>query len=91
MNTDDKLSFIFGRRSIREYQSAPVPDELVTDLLRAAMAAPSRARRIPGVSWWCETAHLEVDRRGLANGKMLAHAPVGIAVCAIWARLTPAS
>jgi len=56
MNTDDKMSFIFGRRSIREYQSAPVPDERVTISCVQPWRRRRRARRIPGVSWWCETA-----------------------------------
>ena len=38
MNTFDA---IFGRRSIRKYTPQPVPEELVTELLQAAMAAPS--------------------------------------------------
>ena len=84
MNTpsEEKLSFIFGRRSIREYQDAPVSDELVTDLLRAAMAAPSACAKDP---WRFvvvrKRATLNLIADALPNGKMLAHAPVGIAVC----------
>jgi nitroreductase len=37
----DTLSAIFTRRSIRKYTAAPVSDETVKILLRAAMAAPS--------------------------------------------------
>src|ERR1700690_1391807 len=84
MNTpwDGKLSFIFGRRSIRRYQDAPVSDELVGDLLRAAMAAPSACAKDP---WRFvvvrNRATLNLIADALPNGKMLAHAPVGIAVC----------
>ena len=82
MNTDEKLSFIYGRRSIRKYKSAPVSDELVTDLLRAARAAPSACAKDP---WRFvvvrKGATLSLLAEALPNGKMLAHAPVGIAVC----------
>ena len=37
----DAIDAIFSRRSIRKYSAETVPEELVTDLLRAAMAAPS--------------------------------------------------
>jgi len=37
----DALAFIQKRRSIRAYKDAPVTDEQVETLLRAAMAAPS--------------------------------------------------
>lgn len=39
--TDDRLSWIMKRRSIRTYTDAPVSDEQVDHMLRAAMAAPS--------------------------------------------------
>ena len=38
---------IFARRSIRKYTDRPVSDELVLDLLRAAMAAPSAHNQQP--------------------------------------------
>ena len=37
----DTLTAIATRRSIRKYTSEPVPEELITSLLRAAMMAPS--------------------------------------------------
>lgn len=37
----DTLDAIFTRRSIRKYTDQPVTDDLVNELLRAAMAAPS--------------------------------------------------
>ena len=37
----ETLESIFTRRSIRKYTDRPVPEDLVTELLRAAMAAPS--------------------------------------------------
>ena len=41
IDMDDVLKFIQQRRSIRQYQDAPVSDEQMGILLRAAMAAPS--------------------------------------------------
>ena len=77
-----KLSFLFGRRSIRAYQAEPVSDEVVTDLLAAAMAAPSACAKDP---WRFvvvrDRARLAAIAAALPNGKMLAEAAVGIAVC----------
>lgn len=39
------LDFIYKRRSIRKFRHDNVPEELVTDLLKAAMAAPSGRNR----------------------------------------------
>ncbi len=41
------METILTRRSIRKYTEQPVPDALVTDLLRAAMAAPSAGNQQP--------------------------------------------
>lgn len=43
----DILDTIFKRRSIRQYQDEPVPPEMLIDLLRAAMAAPSAVNKQP--------------------------------------------
>ncbi|MBE9521356.1 MAG: nitroreductase family protein, partial [Proteobacteria bacterium] len=45
MNKD--LQFIFSRRSIRKYQDREVPDQMITDLLEAGMAAPSAVKKDP--------------------------------------------
>jgi nitroreductase len=77
-----KLNLIFARRSVRRYQDKPVADNLIHDILEAAMAAPSAAAKDP----W----HIVVIRdksmlariaAGLPNGKMLADANVGFVVC----------
>jgi nitroreductase len=77
-----KLSFLFGRRSIRAYQAAPVSDETVADLLAAAMAAPSACAKDP---WRFVVVRnrdtLAAIAAALPNGKMLASAAVGIVVC----------
>lgn len=41
------LDAIFSRRSIRRYTSEPVPEEIVTKLLHAAMCAPSARNERP--------------------------------------------
>ncbi len=45
----DTLEAIHTRRSIRKYTDRPVPQELVTELLRAAMSAPSAVNSQPWV------------------------------------------
>jgi nitroreductase len=45
--TDDNLSLIFGRRSIRVYSPGEVSEAAVTKLLEAAMAAPSAMTKDP--------------------------------------------
>jgi nitroreductase len=77
-----KLSFLFGRRSVRDYQKQPVSDEMVGDLLAAAMAAPSACGKDP---WRFvvvrDKATLQALAAALPNGSMIAGAPVGIVVC----------
>ncbi len=79
---NSELDFIFARRSVRRYQERPIPEEMVRDLLEAAMAAPSAVAKDP----W----HFIVVRSRerllqiadiLPNGKMLRHAAAGIVVC----------
>jgi nitroreductase len=79
---DEKLGFIFGRRSIRLYSPAAVSEAAVQKLLEAAMAAPSAAAKDP---WRFVVIR---NRRTLAeiatalpNGQMIAGAALGIAVC----------
>lgn len=76
------LESIFARRSIREYEAKDVDESLVSDLLQAAMAAPSAVAKDP---WeFIVVRDKEMLRRvaeGLPNGQMLAHAAVGIVVC----------
>src|SRR5210317_1386624 len=76
------LQLIFSRRSVREYQTKPVDDAMVRDLLEAAMAAPSAVAKDP---WEFivvrQRAMLDRIAEGLPNGKMLSHAALGIVVC----------
>ncbi|MCX7872198.1 MAG: nitroreductase family protein [Verrucomicrobiae bacterium] len=77
-----KLDFIFGRRSIRVFLPAEITDEDVKTLLSAAMAAPSAVAKDP---WRFVVMRNKETLRKIAdvlpNGKMLADASVGIAVC----------
>jgi nitroreductase len=78
----DKLSFIFGRRSIRVYSPGEIDNDTITRLLEAAMAAPSAMTKDP---WRFvvvrEYQALSKLAATLAGGKMLATASLGIAVC----------
>ncbi len=76
------MDAILARRSIRKYTSRPVPDDVVRDLLRAAMSAPSAYNEQP----W----HFVVirDREVLdkipefhPHTRMLHEAPLAILVC----------
>jgi nitroreductase len=77
-----KLNFIFSRRSVRKYQDKQVPQEMLEDLLQAAMAAPSAVAKDP---WH----FLVIRERGslnrlaevLPNAPMLRQAPAAIVVC----------
>ena len=79
---DDVLKFIQKRRSIRSYKAAPVSDEQVETLLRAAMAAPSAGNE---QAW----AFIVVRDRATLDGIMQFHpytgmlktAPLAIVVC----------
>jgi nitroreductase len=79
---DEKLAFIFGRRSIRAYTAEAVSDEVVQKLLEAAMAAPSAAATDP---WrFVVIKNREMLARiaaALPYGKMLGSAALGIVVC----------
>lgn len=76
------LNPIFARRSVRKFRKKDVPENLVTDLLQAAMAAPSACAKDP----WRFVVLRDADRRarlaeGLPHGAMLRDSPVGIVVC----------
>ena len=84
MNTHgaQPLDLIFGRRSTREFAPGDVDDGTVTQLLMAAMAAPSAMARDP---WRFVIIRNAQTRNAIADalpyGQMLRQAPLGIAVC----------
>jgi len=79
----EALEAILTRRSIREYTSQAVPDELIKKLLSAAMQAPSAGNQQP---WHFIVVTERNQMNSLADalpfGKMLHTAPLAIAVCA---------
>ena len=76
------LDFIFRRRSIRKYETRDIPDSMITDLLEAAMAAPSAVAKDP---WHFlvvrQRKRLDKIVEVLPNGQMLRQAPVAIVAC----------
>ena len=77
-----RLNDLFARRSVRVYRQQDVADDLVRDLLEAAMAAPSAVAKDP----WAFVVVRHRDMlakiaQGLPNGKMLPDAALGIVVC----------
>jgi nitroreductase len=77
-----QLNLLFARRSVRVYQQQEVSDDLVRDLLEAAMSAPSAVAKDPWefiVVRQRET--LAEIAAGLPNGGMLRQAALGIVVC----------
>jgi len=78
----DAMEAILTRRSIRKYTKQPVPDEVLKELLEAAMCAPSAGNRQP----WC---FVIINDRKILNeipayhpyAQMLEEAPVAIMVC----------
>ena len=73
---------ILARRSVRDFSAEPVNDEMVRDLLKAAMAAPSVSLSDP---WHFIVIRnpLLLTRLGgsLSHPEALAQARVGIVVC----------
>ena len=73
---------IHGRRSIRSYTDRPVAEDVIRDILAAAMAAPSAGNQQP----W---QFVVIDDRETLNAipkyhehaSMLRQAPVAIAIC----------
>ncbi len=78
----DALEAIHTRRSIRKYQDRLVPEELVQEVLAAAMSAPSARNAQP---WQfvviADRALLAQIPRVCPNAPMAAHAPLAILVC----------
>jgi len=78
----DAMEAILTRRSIRKYTKQPVSDEVLKELLEAAMYAPSAGNRQP----WC---FVVINDRKILNeipeyhpyAQMLKGAPVAILVC----------
>ena len=80
--TNDSLNFLLSRRSIRVYAPRAVDEAEITQILKAAMAAPSAVAKDP---WRFvvvrQPEKLSAMAAALPNGQMLATAPLGILVC----------
>lgn len=78
----DAMDAILSRRSIRKYTAQPVSDEVIQELLEAAMSAPSAGNEQP---WH----FIVITERQILNeipkfhpySQMLRDAPVAILVC----------
>jgi nitroreductase len=79
---NDRLSFIFKRRSVRKFTNEAVTESQLEDLLEAAMSAPSAVSKDP---WRFiilrDKQNLKAVSEFLPNGKFLADAPLGIIIC----------
>ena len=79
---NSELDLIFGRRSIRKYKDESIPEQMIQDILDAAMAAPSACCKDPWQLVVVTSGELLAEiSEGLPHGKMLADAPLGIVVC----------
>lgn len=76
------LQFIYSRRSIRKYTGQAIPESILTDLLEAAMAAPSAVAKDP---WHFvvlrSRAAMDKLATTLPNGQMLKSAAAAFIVC----------
>lgn len=79
---NQKLAFIFSRRSVRKFEERQVPAAMLHDLLEAGMAAPSAVAKDP---WHFivlrEKAELNQLAELLPNGQMLRQAGAAFIVC----------
>ena len=79
---NSKLADIFKRRSIRKYKDEKIPLELVNDILKAGMAAPSAVNKKPyEIIVIDKNSLLKQVSEYLPNGGFLRNAPLGIIVC----------
>ena len=78
----EALETILTRHSIRRYTPAPVPDSLVTEILQAAMSAPSAGNQQP---WQFVVIADRLLREEIPTfhpyAQMVREAPVAILVC----------
>ena len=79
---NEKLNFIHGRRSIRQYTPETVDEQTIRSLLEAGMSAPS-ARACDPWRILVVTDRAKLDKLAeiLPYGKMLRMAPLAFVVC----------
>ena len=82
MALDPNLSIIYNRRSVRVYAPGEISDTTTTQLLQAAMAAPSAMTKDPWRFVIVRERRTLVELAGiLPGGKMLATASAAIVAC----------
>ena len=78
----DTMEAIYTRRSIRKYTKDPIPDDLIQELIKAAVAAPSAGDQQPWQFVIIDDAQIKKDILTFhPNAKMLVHSPVAILIC----------
>ncbi|MDH3347119.1 MAG: nitroreductase family protein [Desulfobulbaceae bacterium] len=79
---NNTLNYIFSRRSVRKYQDKEVSEEMLHDLLEAAMAAPSAVAKDPW-RFIVIRKRENIDKLAavLPHGKMLLQATAALVVC----------
>lgn len=77
----DMMEALLTRRSIRKYLPEPLNDAVVTQLLRAAMAAPTATVQAYDFIVAQDRAVLSQIRSFHPHAEMLAQAPLGIVIC----------
>jgi nitroreductase len=78
----DTLEAIRTRRSVRKYEGRPVPEEVVQQLLAAAMNAPSARNQQPWQFVVIDDGRILADVAEInPNAPMARNAPLGILVC----------
>jgi nitroreductase len=77
----EALQAILTRRSIRQYTSVPVTEDTVTELLKAAMSAPTAANEPWRFVVVRDRTTLDAVPKFHVHSQMLKQAQVAIAVC----------
>ena len=78
----DTLTAIHTRRSIREYQDKDIPEDLILELLKAAMASPSARNQQPWEFVVITEPNLRKEIPAVCPfAQMIVAAPLAILVC----------
>ena len=79
---------LLKRRSIRAFESSPVPEELIDELMHAAMSGPSACNKQPW-EFYVVTSRDKLDELKTASKFMSFDAPLAIVVCGNLRRALP--
>jgi nitroreductase len=79
---NDLIKQILSRRSIRKYTPEPIKEEVINELLEAAMSAPSAGNEQPWQFVVINNRHILDEIPNIhPHSKMLREAPLAILVC----------